>query len=271
MNIQDRKRLLGPASAKPLLFDTSSVSEAINTQKSGENEISKFFIETGLIKNVNGSAYLEAEGKTIIQASVSGPKPIRGSFVERLALTVECKFAPFLHQPNDLINKLDSDITTNFNGKLNLTKIEHRISSFVESCLLSSLLLENYPKSSIEIFIKVLNISANSSLLSLTKDVLHSVNLALVDAEIEMKDIITCGNLWFGEDKSVLDPKVLESQGTELLVAFMNYKEEIVGIWSEGEGVIEDEQLEKLVEECQKMSLLIRSNINAYLVEKLDQ
>ena len=58
----------------------------------------------------------------------------------------------------------------------------------------------------------------------------------------------------------------------------MNLKnDEIVGIWFEGEGddnnnensLLNESNMEKLIIECNKMSKIIRDNLNSYLINSM--
>ncbi|ODV97072.1 hypothetical protein PACTADRAFT_39267 [Pachysolen tannophilus NRRL Y-2460] len=283
MNVQDRRRLLGPANASPIVFSDVKEKKSKKIQAKPDDEISKMFINTGLVKNCDGSAYIEV-GNTIIQVSIYGPRPIRGSFIDKAILSTECRFLPYLSQPNDSISRLTSStsLITNYNGKLNLSNIEQKISSYIESCFLSCIYLENYPKSSIDIFIKILSVDTN--LLNLVNDVVHCCSLAMVDAQIESKDLITSGNLRYLKSNNhiIMDPKckdkdkditneVVEEGKLDLVVSFMNSRnDEIVGFWCEGNDTLEDDVLEKLIERCNDMSKEIRKNINFYLIESLE-
>lgn len=281
MNITDRRRLLGPANAKvPRLGLSSGESDSdipIFAARAAK-DIRKFFIKTGLINNANGSSYLEVDD-TIIEVAVFGPRPIRGSFVDRASFSVECKFLPYIEQPyNQIFNSNEGDNNKNNNGRSGLTNVEQKISTYVETALLSSIILEKYPKSTIDIFINIISFnSSKNSLLNLINWVINSSSVALVDAGIEVKDMVTSGQVNLNESTKevIFDPEISgsQSEGTECIASFMNMKNnEIVAIWIEGQqSEVNEEKLTKLIDGCNEMSKQIRLNINSYLLDSVSE
>lgn len=282
MNITDRRRLLGPLNAKVPRLGLSSGESDPDTPilaARAAKEIRKFFIKTGLINNANGSSYLEVDD-TIIEVAVFGPRPIRGSFVDRASFSVECKFLPYIEQPyNQIFNSNEGDNSNkNNNGRSGLTNVEQKISTYVETALLSSIILEKYPKSTIDIFINIISFnSSKNSLLNLINWVINSSSVALVDAGIEVKDMVTSGQVNLNENTKevTFDPETSCSQGeyTECIASFMNMKNnEIVAIWIEGQqSEVDEEKLTKLIDGCNDMSKQIRLNINSYLLDSVSE
>ena len=254
----------------------SSGSNSIEIDKSDsrrDDEIRKFFLKTGTIENANGSAYLEV-GNTVIQTSIFGPRPIHGSFVNRASVSVECKFLPHISQPCDEVFNSHENGTNTTHGRTELTNIEQKISSYIETSLLPSIILEKYPKSTIDIFINILSVdegsNSNGDLLNLINWIVNCSSVALVDAQIEVRDIVTSGQVRLVEDSVVMDPTSTRP-GINALVSFMNLKnDEIVGIWLDDDhDGITDKKVVKLVGGCNEMSKKIRSNINSYLLSSL--
>ncbi|ODV79412.1 exosome exoribonuclease [Suhomyces tanzawaensis NRRL Y-17324] len=273
--MSERRRLLGPANTFiPNIGITSTTEEAVKTRK--RDEIRKFFLKTGLIENANGSAYLEADG-TIVQVLVFGPRPIRGSFIERASFSVECKFLPHIAQPNEGIFNTGSN-NNNGNYRTGLTNIEQKISSYIETSLLPSIILEKYPKSTIDVFITVISSDSiedhggkttNSGLLNLVNWVLNCSSVALADSGIELKDIVSSGVVRLDKEGIVLDPQETGGEGIDGLVSFMNLRnDEIVGFWMEGDEDLEEKDVERIIDGCNTMSKKIRANINSYLLEQ---
>lgn len=256
MNI-DRRRIIAPEGITPIYPKTSS------QQSKDDNDIKKMFIKTGLINNANGSSYMEIDNN-IIEVSVFGPRPIRGSFIDQALVSVECKFLPHVSQPNEGI------FNENDGKKHGLTNIEQKISSYVETAILPSILLKKYPKSTIDLHITI--IENNTSLLNLIGWIINCSSIALVDAGIEIKDIITSGQVNLktvdGNESVIVDPNDNDNS-LEVLVSYMNLKnDEIVGLWIEGSNDLDNEVLNGLITKCNEMSRKIRSNINAYLLSQ---
>lgn len=273
--MSDRRRLLGPSNTIIPSVGISSNYDLIEVEKTDNrsiDQIRKFFLKTSSIENANGSAYLEV-GNTIIQASIFGPRPIHGSFVNRASLSVECKFLPYINQPGDSLFNSQDLFNNNSNGfgKTELTNIEQKISSYIETCLLPSIILEKYPKSTLDIFISIISIDetskSNASLLNLINWIVNCSSLALVDAGIELKDIVTSGQVRLSNNEIIMDP-ILPGVGVDALISFMNLRnDEIVGIWLEGDDELNDESLDKIIKGCNEMSKKIRANINSYLLK----
>lgn len=267
--MNDRRRLLGPSNTIIPNINTATLPEFSDSEKVENrlNDIRNFFLKTGTIENANGSAYLEV-GSTIIQASIFGPRPIHGSFVNRAALSVECKFLPYISQPGDITYNTQDTFNNNSNGfgRTELTNIEQKISSYLETALLPSIILEKYPKSTIDISINIFSIDNSSSILNLINWVVNCSSLALVDASIEVKDIVTSGQVKLTSNNLLIDPTSSEP-GIDGLISFMNLRnDEIVGIWLDGDDNLDETSIEKIINGCKQMSKRVRANINSFLL-----
>lgn len=173
MNVIDRRRNLGPSNAQRLKFDIQDVDERTPSLP--------YFIRTGTVKDANGSSYIEND-VGIVQSSVFGPRPnFTKSFNTQASLRITLKLANFV-----TLDILDKSLT-----EKQLTSI---VQSFVTSNCANLLLLDNYPKSSIEVFVDLISLSG-SSLVSLLASVQNSVNVALMDSGLNLKAVPACGYL----------------------------------------------------------------------------
>ncbi|CAH2355834.1 exosome complex component Mtr3p [[Candida] railenensis] len=271
MNVTDRRRLLGPSNAKSANIPETRTS---SPSKRSEDEIRKMFLKTGLVGNANGSAYLEVDD-TIIEVSVFGPRPIKGSFIDRASFSVECKFLPHIPQPNEETFKNQSGSASNV--RTGLTTVEQKLSSYIETAFLHSIILEKYPKSTIDVFVTIISAdttsSSNKSLLNLCNWVSNCTSLALVDSGIEVKDMVTSGQVSLNKstNKILMDPdysnNYSEDDSVDCVCSYMNMLNDVVvGFWIDGNQDDLDEQtMQKLFENCNGMSKKIRSNFNSYL------
>ncbi|KHC54339.1 hypothetical protein MGE_05578, partial [Candida albicans P75010] len=252
--MSDRRRLLGPSGMIiPNIPKQQQKSIITTTTTTSTSTIPSFFLKHSIIDNANGSAYLEINN-TIIEVSIFGPRPIRGSFIDRASVSVDCKFLPHIIQP---MGSIFNDTTTSGVGggggisssnrgyRTGMNNIEHKLSSYLETCVLSSLILEKYPKSTIDIQVSIISIDkeigGGHSLLWLLQWITCCCSLALVDSGIEMKDIISSGQVRLTKSGKIIiggnSDKTSTEDGIDGLVSFMNLKnDEIVGIWFEGEG-----------------------------------
>lgn len=268
--IMDRRRILAPSDSKIPVVGESSGPEPPKRHFSPKEGVRSFFIKTGLSNNANGLAFLEVDD-TIVEVSVFGPRPIKGSFIDRASFSVECKFLPYITQPKEI---LYNGGASQGNGRSSLTPIEQKVSSYLETAFLPAILLEKYPKSTIDVFVNVLSFNSNtSSLLNLISWAVNCTSLALVDSGIEIRDLVTSGHAKYLGGKAVLDPQITSEsdlvEGTECCASYMAMKNnEVVALWIEGndDTEVSEELLLALVNACQEMSRVVRENINGYLV-----
>lgn len=274
----DRRRILGPDSAYiPALSLSTNKSGSKTGNTKPIDDVRKIFVKRGIATNANGSAYLEV-GKTVIEVSLYGPRPIRGSFIDRATFSVETKFLPYVSQPGDAIFN-DESSTANPNGRAGLTNIEQKISSQIETTLVPCILLEKYPKSSIDVFVTILSRESSSDDISLMLNLIswciNCCSLAMVDSGIEIKDIVTSGHarMNYSTGEVALDPVVSESDGghfIDCIASFMALNNnEIAGFWIEGKNAsLNEDVINKLTEGCERMSSIVRSNFNSFLLQE---
>lgn len=275
---------------QPNIPHSTQQSTSSTTSSSSSLTIPSFFLKHAIITNANGSAYLEINN-TIIEVSVFGPRPIRGSFIDKATLSIETKFLSHISLLSPQSNIFNDE--NNKNNKIGMTNIEHKLSNYLESCFLPCLILEKYPKSTIDIQVSIISIdkemmnnndstnNGNFGLLWLCQWMVCCCSLALIDSGIEMRDIVSSGQVRYTKSGEILiNPNNYnnnneEEEGIDALVSFMNLKnDEIVGIWLEGNDndskiPLDESQLEKIIDECNKMSKLIRANINSYLINSV--
>ncbi|KAH3680396.1 hypothetical protein WICMUC_000327 [Wickerhamomyces mucosus] len=234
MSTLDRRRILGPANVKPLIFGlSSSQSKQENKIEEEEEEdinsqISKTFIKTGLITNANGSSYLEYNGN-IISVSIYGPRPVRGTFTEKTSLDVHLD--DNTETISDLLNKKFCNyIENNFTTVINLNK---------------------YPKSGISIFINVLSINNfqkyKYKLLSLISD---ATTIALINSGIEIIDIVS----------STFD------LNSNTVISFIK-SNEIVGLLSDSNKIYKDvNDFNKIIKKLGNDSNIVKNSLINYLM-----
>ncbi|KAK5962985.1 exosome non-catalytic core subunit MTR3 PWA37_005441 [Arxiozyma heterogenica] len=160
MNVQDRRRILGPASAKPLVFANSNEKQSLSALNNDELNF-----QNGIISNSNGSSIVE-NNKMSLLTLVYGPRSTR-----------DVSF-----QPNCKINII-------IKSEKFETKNLKELSQFLISVLQCCVCLENYPKSGIDIFINF-NIEDEDELVEYIPALVSGCIIALIDANIEITDII---------------------------------------------------------------------------------
>lgn len=260
--MSDRRRILGPADAvRPAMAPRQASGE----RSSG---VRSFFVKTGLSKNANGLAYLEV-GDTIVEVSVFGPRPIRGLFTDRASLSVEAKFLAYVAQPDEIVYN-GTSAAANPGGRPGLTNVEQKISTYVETALLPLILVEKYPKSTIDVFVNVISFNAhNSTLANLIAWVVNCTSLAMVDSGIEVRDLVTSGHVALANGAVETDAECLGSaSSTECVASFLAMQNnDVVALWVLGTGGAVALLVTGLIDGCLEMSTTVRNNINAYLLD----
>jgi exosome complex component RRP41 len=137
-------------------------------------------LEVGVLKNADGSAYIEW-GKNKIMAAVYGPKEVHPKhqvLPDRALLRTRYHMAPF-------------SVDERKNPAPSRREIE--ISKVTREALQPAVIVEDYPRTAIEVWIEVLQSDGGSRVAGIT-----TASLALADAGINMRDLVvgcSCGLL----------------------------------------------------------------------------
>lgn len=153
---------------KPVLIR----EDGLRTDGRRPDELRPIKIKLGILGNANGSAYVEY-GKTKVIAAVYGPKeplPRHIALPDKAVLRVRYHMAPF---------------STSERKSPAPTRREIELSKVIREALESVIFLEQFPRTSIDVFIEVLQADGGTRTASLT-----AASLALADAGIPMKDIV---------------------------------------------------------------------------------
>lgn len=233
MNVQDRRRILGPSDAKPIRFAAPPVSESTKetAKKSDVTEKESIFITTDLVTNANGSSYLEYmdgnSDQVLVMSSVFGPRPLRGSFQSMASITIQFKEVTLEQFDTGEIKEICNFLTNVFNSIVNL---------------------EKYPKSGIDIFIDLIQHSNSNpqqehNIIKILPTCINAITLALVDAGIEIIDLVSAGSV------------------NNTVVAFIKNGQDIVGIWGDDEL----SNISQTVQQCREKYLQNRQTIVQFL------
>ena len=144
-------------------------------------------IEAGVLKNADGSCYLEI-GKNKVLCAVYGPRECRPRHLQDpTKAIIQCKY-----------NMEAYSVTDRKRPGTDRRSVE--ISKLISEALSSVVQLELYPRASIDVYIEILQANAGTRCAGLT-----AASVALADAGIPMRDIvpaIACGK---ADDKVLLD------------------------------------------------------------------
>ncbi|MDG6964423.1 MAG: exosome complex exonuclease Rrp41 [Nitrososphaerota archaeon] len=135
-------------------------------------------LQVGLVKNADGSAYIEW-GKNKIMAAVYGPKEVHPKhqvLADRALLRCRYHMAPF-------------SVDERKNPAPSRREIE--ISKVMREALEPAVVVGDYPRTAIEVWVEVLQSDGGSRVAGIT-----AASLALADAGINMRDLVvgcSCG------------------------------------------------------------------------------
>ena len=135
-------------------------------------------LQVGIMKNADGSAYIEW-GKNKIMAAVYGPKEVHPKhqvLPDRALLRCRYHMAPF-------------SVDERKNPAPSRREIE--ISKVIREALEPAVIVEDYPRTAIEVWVEVLQSDGGSRCAGIT-----AASLALADAGINMRDMVvgcSCG------------------------------------------------------------------------------
>ncbi len=138
----------------------------------GLNELRPIKIEVGILRNADGSAYIE-QGKNKILAGVYGPKDVHPRHLalpDRAVLRCRYHMAPFSVDERKSPAPSRRDI---------------ELSKVIREALEPAIFVEYYPRTSIDIFIEVLQADGGTRCAGIT-----AASLALADAGIPMRDLV---------------------------------------------------------------------------------
>ena len=151
------------------------------------DELRPMRMEVGVLKNADGSAIVEV-GNTKILAAVYGPRemhPRHLALPNRAVLRVRYHMTPF--STDERKNPAPS-------------RREIELSKVIREALESQILVEQFPRTSIDVFMEVLQADAGTRLASLM-----AASLAVVDAGIPVRDLIAAVAVGKADGVIVLD------------------------------------------------------------------
>ena len=194
------------------------------------DETRKVTIKAGVLKNANGSAYIEF-GANKILAGVFGPRDVHP---KHLANTdtgiIRCRYhmSPF-------------SVTERKSPAPSRREIE--IGKVIKEALQPALILDKFPRTSVDVFIEVLQADGGSRCAALA-----AASVALADAGIPMRDMVSACAAGKVADTIILDVNNEEDQSgqADMPVGYMPNLEKITLI--QLDGVLTPEEYKKCVE-----------------------
>ncbi len=217
------------------------------------NELRPVKIEVGALNNADGSAYIE-QGKNKILSAVYGPHEVHPKHLalpDRALLRCRYHMAPFSVQER----KSPAP-----------SRREIELSKVISDALEPSVFTEYYPKTSIDVFIEVLQGDGGTRCSGIT-----AASLALADAGIPLRDVVSACAAGKVEGRLVLDLDDSEDKEGEadLPLAYMSNLNAITLL--QMDGMLTSEEFEKAVnlavDGCKQVYQLQKEALKAKYVE----
>ncbi len=189
----EKKRLKMPQKKPEKLIDKDDIR--LDGRKL--NELRPTKIEVGILGNADGSAYIE-QGKNKILAAVYGPKEVHPRHLarpDRAVLRCRYHMAPFS------VDERKSPAPS---------RREVELSKVIREALEPSIFVEYYPRTSIDIFIEILQADGGTRCAGIT-----TASLALADAGIPMRDLVAACAAGKADGHLVLDLMDVEDKAGE--------------------------------------------------------
>jgi len=169
------------------------------------DEIRPVKMEVGILPNADGSAYLE-QGKNKILVGVYGPKEAHPRHIARQdRAVIQCRYhmAPFSVDERKSPAPSRRDV---------------ELSKVIREALEPAVFLEYYPKTSIQVYIEILQADGGTRCAGIT-----AASLALADAGIPMRDLVVACAAGKAEGKLIVDLMDTEDKvgDADVPVAFM--------------------------------------------------
>jgi exosome complex component RRP41 len=169
------------------------------------DELRDVKIGVGIIKNADGSAFIEF-GKNKIIVAVYGPREVHP---KHMALSDRCVLRCRYHM---------SPFSTDTRKNPAPSRREVEISKVIREALEPAIILEDYPRAAIDVFIEVLQADGGSRCAGI-----DAASVALADAGINMRDLVSACAAGKVDDKIVLDINDTEDKegGADMPVAYL--------------------------------------------------
>ena len=196
------------------------------------DELREIKINVGVVKNADGSAFIEF-GKNKIVAAVYGPREVHP---KHMALPDRCVLRCRYHM---------SPFSTDTRKNPAPSRREIEISKVMREALEPALILEDYPRAAIDVFVEVLQADGGSRCAGIT-----AASIALADAGINMRDIVASCAAGKVDEKIVLDINDTEDKEGEadMPVAYMPHLEQVTLL--QLDGILSYEQFNECIDKA---------------------
>jgi len=217
---------LGGRDSKLVLLDENG----IRCDGRKVDETRKVTIKAGVLKNAEGSAYIEF-GDNKILVGVFGPRDVHPKHLSNTDTGIlRCRYhmSPF-------------SVTERKNPAPSRREIE--ISKVIKEALLPAVILEKFPRTVVDVYIEVLQADGGTRCAALS-----AASVALADAGIPMRDLVSACAAGKVADTIVLDVNNEEDQAgqADLPVGYMPNLDKITLL--QLDGVLTPDEYKKCIE-----------------------
>jgi len=217
------------------------------------DELRKMKMEVGVLKQADGSAYLE-QGKTKVFVAVYGPRelhPRHLALPDRALLRCTYRMASFS------VEERKSPAPS---------RREIELSKVIRQALEPAVFLERFPKTAIDVFIEIIQADGGTRCASIT-----AASLALADAGIPMSDLVAAVAVGKVDGHIVLDINDIEDkygQG-DMPVALMPRKKQITLLQLDGKWTPEEfrQGLELAIRGCEQIYAMQKTALRKRYLE----
>ena len=227
---------------------SKTITTSTTTTTTTTIESSSITCNVNVISDASGSCYIQM-GSTIVICSVHGPQSRTFSSHVNVndstgIFECECHYAPFAY--NDDIDKR------------NINALERNMASIIKDSIEISIKLEKYPKTSILLYIVILQ---SGGLENDTSVAINAGSLALADASIELSDLVTSCVLDINHQNNN------DKDKGKCIISFMLTLEEITQLWFQGKLNIND--INYMTNDAKQKCLIIRKIMKETLIQKV--
>ncbi len=194
------------------------------------DELRPIEAKVGVLKRASGSAMFKI-GNTIAIAGVMGPRKVYPKFLEdpeSAILRTEYKMAPF---------------STTERSRPGTNRRSTEISMVTRKALIPALFLEEFPRTTIDVYIDVIQADASTRCAGI-----NAAALALADAGIPMRDLVSSCSAGIVEDHVIMDIAGKEDTKGEVDFPIAYYPKEKQITLLQMDGLAKREQFKKILE-----------------------
>jgi exosome complex component RRP41 len=214
------------------------------------DELREIRITAGVVKNADGSAFIEF-GMNKIVVAVYGPREVHP---KHMALPDRCVLRCRYHM---------SPFSTDTRKNPAPSRREVEISKVMREALEPTLMLEDYPRAAIDVYVEVLQADGGSRCAGIT-----AASVALADAGISMRDIVSACAAGKVDDKIVLDINDTEDKegGADMPLAYMPHLEQVTLL--QLDGILTGEEFNKCMDKAVKGCMMVYEVQRQALMQK---